>query len=532
MLLANPHFPWSGENRFHQVQLTLPGKLDVTGATLPGIPMVAIGHTDRIAWSHTVSTAVTSTVQRLTLAPGDPTGYVVDGRTHALLEDPVTVTVRQDDGSLVRRTQTVYSTPDGPVVEFAGLLPWDTTQAFQLRSANADNLRVADQWLAMARARDVRELRDVQARSLASPWVNTTAADNTGTAYYGDLQAVPHVTDEQLAQCKLADFNGMPVLDGSRSACAWGSDPDAVRPGLFGPSRLPAQFRTDFTSNMNDSPWLSNPAAPLVGYPRMVGNAGTARSARTRLGLDMIETRRQGTDGLGAPGFTLPTLQATMLADRDYTAEQGRAGLVALCRANPTLTATSNEQVDVRAACDALAAWNGRGDLDARGAVLWRAYVELGPFPWKIPFDPADPARTPRGFDPANPVAGPRLADAVLALAAKGLPPGVRLGDVQKYAGLGVHGCTGPEGCFNVISVPVTRGPIQDVPHGSSFIMTVELTRSGPHARTLLTYGQSVNAASPHHTDQLRLYNAKRWVTDRFTEKEIAAGTISVKHLR
>ena len=531
MLLANPHFPWEGSRRFHQVQLTLPGELNVTGATLPGLPVVAIGHTDRLAWSHTVSTATTFTLQRLALAPGDPTSYLVDGRARAMRRDPVTVTVRQPDGTFAEVSQQVFSTADGPLVVIPGELPWDATQAFQFRSANAGNLRILDEWLGMAKSRDVRELRDVQARALGLPWVNTTAADVTGTAFYGDLQAVPHVTDELVGRCGLAEFDGVPVLDGSRSACAWGTDPDAVVPGLLGPRRLPTLIRRDFTSNMNDSPWLANPAAPLVGYPAIVGDTGTARTARTRLGLDLIADRLDGTDGLGAPKFTLPTLQTTMLNDRNYTAEQGRAELVAFCRANPTLTTSDGRAVDVRAACDTLAAWNGHGDLDARGAAMWRRFVESGPFPWAVPFDAADPAHTPRGFDAARPGVGTTFANVVAAFGAAGIPVDIALRDAQKYSGIGVHGCSHGEGCFNVITA--LRPPAAQVQHGSSFIMAVELTRSGPRARTLLTYGQSAYASSPHRTDQIQLYNEKRWVTDRFTEKEIAADpSLTITRLR
>ncbi|MFL6073790.1 MAG: penicillin acylase family protein [Mycobacteriales bacterium] len=57
--------------------------------------------------------------------------------------------------------------------------------------------------------------------------------------------------------------------------------------------------------------------------------------------------------------------------------------------------------------------------------------------------------------------------------------------------------------------------------HGSSFVMAVTLGRSGPRARTLLTYSESANPASPHHADQTLLFARKQWVIDRFTESEI-----------
>lgn len=49
------------------------------------------------------------------------------------------------------------------------------------------------------------------------------------------------------------------------------------------------------------------------------------------------------------------------------------------------------------------------------------------------------------------------------------------------------------------------------------------LTPGGPHAWTLLTYGESEDVASPHHWDQTRRYAAKSWIVDRFTAAGIAA---------
>ncbi|MFF5301649.1 penicillin acylase family protein [Streptomyces sp. NPDC013161] len=56
----------------------------------------------------------------------------------------------------------------------------------------------------------------------------------------------------------------------------------------------------------------------------------------------------------------------------------------------------------------------------------------------------------------------------------------------------------------------------------SSFLTTVELTRNGPRAHTLLTYGQSANPASPLFSDQTRLFSRKQWVLERSTQAEIS----------
>ena len=73
LLLGNPHFPWLGTERFFQSQLTIPGKINVTGASLYGVPLILIGHNASVAWSHTVSTAFRFTPFQLTLVPGHPT---------------------------------------------------------------------------------------------------------------------------------------------------------------------------------------------------------------------------------------------------------------------------------------------------------------------------------------------------------------------------------------------------------------------------------------------------------------------------
>ncbi|MFD0273246.1 penicillin acylase family protein [Kitasatospora sp. NPDC127111] len=128
------------------------------------------------------------------------------------------------------------------------------------------------------------------------------------------------------------------------------------------------------------------------------------------------------------------------------------------------------------------------------------------------------------------------LADAVRQLAGDGLPPDAPIGLVQRWAGIPLNGCGGGYGCFNVLTAGPASGEgggtrpvdLAAVPHGSTFVMATELTPRGPRTRTLLTYGQSANPASPHYTDQTRLFARKAWVTERFTEAEID----SAPHLR
>ncbi len=298
LLLGNPHFPWDGPERFYQAQLTIPGKLDVSGASLYGIPIVLIGHTRNLAWSHTVSTAFRFTPYELKLVPGAPTQYLVDGQPREMRAHTVTVQARKADGSLEPRSRTLYTSDFGPI--FTSLLgqplfPWTPATAYAMGDANASNFRLLNHFFAVNQAQSTGQLDAVERRYQGIPWVNTIAADSAGKAYYADIGTVPHVTDEEIQACNTTALGqvtfqalGLPVLDGSRASCTWGSDPDAVVPGILGPSRMPSLFRDDYVTNSNDSYWLANPAQPLEGFDRIIGDERTERSLRTRTGLRIV----------------------------------------------------------------------------------------------------------------------------------------------------------------------------------------------------------------------------------------------------
>ncbi|QSQ26273.1 acylase [Pyxidicoccus parkwayensis] len=539
MVLGNPHFPWQGSERFYQVHLTLPGQLDVSGASLLGVPVVLIGHNAHLAWSHTVSTGFRFTPYELKLVPGSPTSYVYDGQIQQMTPRPTTVLARKADGTLEPRSHTFYWTRFGPMFEFPdGYMTWNQLTGYAFRDVNATNFRILDQYLAMNRASSVDELRQAQDYWQGIPWVNTVAADDQGRAFYADSAIVPHVTDEKVARCVVSPVAllvyqsaHLPVLDGTRSDCEWGSDADAVLPGMFGPGRMPHLVRADYVENSNDSYWLSNPAQPLTGYDRIIGDENTARSLRTRLGLKLVQGRLAGTDGLEGQRFTLEQLQTVMFNNRNHSGELLRDSAVALCKRNPFIVAEDGRLVDVRAACPVLEKWNLRGDLDSAGGLLWRLFmIRLVPVtggPYLVPFLPTDPVNTPRGLNTLHPQVVQALGGAVQVMRDRGLPLDVALGTVQHVprneARIPYHGCYDAEGCFNQMGGLLLPDYTYRPSLGTSFVMAVSFTDAGPVGRSLLAYSQSSNPASPYFADQTWMFSRKQWVDMRFTEADIAS---------
>ncbi len=539
MLLGNPHFPWEGSERFYQVHLTLPGQLDVSGASLLGVPVVLIGHNAKVVWSHTVSTGFRFTPYELKLVPGSPTTYLYDGQPQQMTPRTTTVLARKADGTLEPRSHTTYWTRFGPMFHFPeGYMTWNALTGYAFRDVNATNFRVLDQFLAMGKAGSVEELRQAQDSWQGIPWVNTLAADDQGRAYYTDSAIVPHVTDELVSRCVLSPVAllvyqaaKLPVLDGTRADCEWGSDADAVEPGLFGPGRMPRLVRRDYVTNSNNSYWLSNPEEPLTGYDAIIGDEGTARTLRTRLGLKLVQGRLAGTDGLEGRTFTLEQLQTVMFNNRNFSGELLRDAAVSMCRRNPFILLEDGRWVDVREACPVLERWNLRGDLDSTGAVLWRQFIarvtQVTGGPYLVPFLPTDPVNTPRTLNTLHPQVVRALGGAVQVMRDRGLPLNVALGTVQRVhrneARIPYHGCGEPEGCFNQFSNWL-QPDFTYVPFvATSFVMAVSFTDAGPVGRSLLAYSQSTNPASPWFADQTWLYSRKQWVDMRFTEADIAS---------
>jgi acyl-homoserine-lactone acylase len=539
MLLGNPHFPWDGSERFYQAQLTIPGELNVSGASLFAVPVVLIGHTENLAWSHTVSTAFRFTPFELTLVPGSPTTYLVDGRPREMRRDRTTVEVRTAGGPIEERSRTLYRTVYGSMfTSVAGqeLFPWTPAKAFAMRDANAPSMRYINHFFRTNLAQSVEEYDEIHREIQGIPWVNSIAADSSGDAYYADLSIVPHVTDEQARLCNTAIGQAtfaalrLPVLDGSRSGCNWGSDEDAVQEGIFGPDNLPSLFRDDYVTNSNDSYWLSNPEEPLTDFNRIIGDEDTARSLRTRLGLRMVQERLASEDGV----FTLEQLQETMFNNRQYAGELFRDELVELCEQNPMLPSSGGGGlVNVSEACPILDGWDLRDDLDSEGAVLFRRFVDRAldiepQLLYDEQYSSADPVNTPRGLNTENPQVRMALADAVDELRELGIPLDATLRDYQ-YERRGderipIHGGPGSLGVFNAINVSFEGAEgWPDVPHGSSFVTAVQFTDGCPEARSILTYSQSTNPESPHFADQTRLFSDKRWVDMLFCEDEIMA---------
>ncbi|HVU03058.1 MAG TPA: acylase [Polyangiaceae bacterium] len=560
MLLANPHFPWEGNRKFYESQITIPGVMNVYGASLLGVPVVNIGFNEHVAWTHTVTTAHHFTLYRLTLTPGDPTSYTYDGAPRKMTGTEFSIEVKQPDGTLETVKRTLYRSHYGPVISLTPLGGWSEGTTYSFRNANEDNFQLGAEWLGMDQAKSLDDLDSVNTTEQGIPWVNTMAVDEHGNTLYVDASRTPNLSPDALSTyadalandpiTQAVNAQGATLLDGSDPKFEW-VDEGTVVPGIVPYSKSPRQARKDFVFNANDSYWLTNPAAPLTGYSLLFGDEKTVRSPRTRMNAMML-TEKTATGASGDDGkFSFDELSQVEFNDRESLVEILLDQVLARCTGAGTVNDKAGTPVDVGAACTVLSAWDRRFHLDSVGAVLWREVIAglTGNTRFSDAFDANDPVATPKVLAP-KPATGDdpvlvAVANAVSLLKSVGLAPDVKLGDAQHTLkgteSIPIHGGLDEEGAFNVVTYGADTGTLLPVMpkkesvspagldpdgylvnFGSSFMMVMEFSPTGPHAKAVLSYSESSDPASPHYDDQTKLFSSSKYRDVLFTEEDIA----------
>jgi len=561
LLLGNPHQPWFGAGAWYQAHLTLPGTYDVAGAALHGFPFIGIGFNKDLAWTHTVSLANRFSLYELKLNPANPLQYDYDGEWRDITSTDIEIQVKLSDGTLETRSKTFYESHYGPIINLKGVSsaldgwPMFNGSVLAFRDANIlTGVRGIQQWISKGQAENLEQYV-AALDSIGNPVFHEIAADRNGNAFYGEISAVPFLTQSQLSNCikppigtllAAATTNVILALDGSDSTCEWGDDPQApAGSNLYGSQALPQLTTTDYVGNSNNSYWLSDANNPLEGFPTImgpVGHEGLQQFLRTRIGHIMVAERKAATDGLSdTPLFDPGTVKGLMYKNRVYGAELVLDDVLAICG---TPAASS-----VQAACNALAAWDRKVNLDSRGAQVFTEFwkvireelgndfqniVQSDEF-WAVDFDPAAPLTTPAGIDTSLAANQDRvigaLAEAITRLGNAGVALDAPWGEVQYLVRnneqVPIHGGAGTMGVYGAISASLSQGGYVNPGSGNSYIQVVTWDESEcPIADVILVPSQSTDPESPHFADQTKLYSNKEWVRFPFCEADISAAQI------
>jgi acyl-homoserine-lactone acylase len=474
MLLMNPHLGWDTTEIWYEAQLSAPG-VDVYGATLVGMPILAIGFNERLGWTHTVNLLSARTLYRLQVTPG---GYRWEGGARPFETEERTLRLRQDDGTLREVPLHIQRSVHGPVIFQRG------SEAFALRVAGLEEGGVAEEYWQMAHAHDLTEFEAALAR-LQIPLFTVLYADRDGH--------ILHLFNGRIPVRASGDWSfWQRIVPGDNAATLWSTThPYGDLPRVLDPP-------SGWLQSTNDPPWGTTfPVAldwhrfpPYFSYPPGLGMR-QQRSAKLlrdggRMSLEQLVEAKQSTHS---------ELADRLLADLVAAAERQGGELA-------------------RRAARVLEAWDRQLAAESRGGVLFAAfYRELlrrrqpGKPIYAVLWQEDEPLATPRGLaDPALAVAALQTAAAAVEKQYGRLD--VAWGEVNRLQrdGLDLPASGGPSamGCVRTLEfAPLPDGRMRAVA-GETFIAAVEFGAE-PRAEALLSYGNASQPGSPHRVDQLPL---------------------------
>lgn len=503
ILLGNPHLSWS--SLYWEAHVRVPGRIDFYGSTLVGIPVLRAGFNDRLGFVTTNNAPDLDDVFALELDPEKPDHYRFDGRSRRLHERDVTIQVRNDDGTVRTESRTVWTSALGPVIyRTAG-------RAFVVKSTRLDAHSYFEGFYLLSRARSLDEWLAAMRKNLV-PTSNFTYADADGNILYlwnGRVPVRPNGGDYRLdvpAATRRDLWRGLHEVDDL--------------PRLLNPPG-------GYVQNANNPPRFVSLRDPIdmSGYPSYFERGTLA--LRPQLALDLLD----GQSTLGVADVIRLKYNTRMLL-----AERVKRPLIAAARS------VEHPSEELRAALEALEAWDDRVSADSRGAVLfqrfWDEYARAVREPFETPWNEANPTSTPFGLsDPAEAVR--QLELAVRATREAYGSERVAWGDVNRFRfgalDLPGDGASGTYGTFRVMRYDPLEGTALRVAgnvvngqplegFGDAWVLLVDFSQPVT-GWSVLAYGQTTNLASRHSRDQIPIFASHDLRRAWYTEEEIRSHT-------
>ncbi|MBD2494927.1 acylase [Nostoc sp. FACHB-280] len=487
MLLANPHLPWSDLFLWYEAQITAPG-IDAYGATLVGVPVLAIAFNDNLGWTHTVNTHDGWDAYELKLQQD---GYLFDNKIRPFETTNLPLKIKQKDGSFQEQIFTVKSSVHGPVVSAK------EGKTLALRVVGQNSPGILEQWWDMASAKNLTQFQKALQR-LQIPMFTVMYADREGH--------IMHLFNGLVPVRQQGDFAyWQNVIPGDTSKTLWTkTHPYRDLPRVIDPP-------SGWLQNANDPPWTTTfPVAikaenyPPYMAPQWPMDFRAQRSAKMLAEDESISFEEM---------ITYKHSTRMELADRILD--------------DLIPAAQKQENQIARRAAEVLTKWDRQANANSRGAVLFNAWVDnldLNTV-FSTPWNEKAPLSTPDGLADSE-SAVKALVDAATKIEQTYGTLDIPWGEVfrLRYGNLDLpaNGGDGTKGIFRTVYfAPADNGRFQAF-NGDSFVAAVEFSQP-VKAKALTSYGNATQPNSPHVGDQLPLFARQELRPVWRTRKEITA---------
>lgn len=175
-LAVNSHQPWTGPVAWYEAHIRSEEGWDAVGGTFPGAPLILHGHNRHLGWAHTVNSPDLIDVYVLDINPENENQYRFDGAWRDFEVREVGLRVKMNEKTMFPMLREALWSIYGPAMR-------TDHGTYAIRYANMGDVRQAEQWFRMNKARNRAEFMDAM-RMQAIPSLNVGYADAAGNIMY------------------------------------------------------------------------------------------------------------------------------------------------------------------------------------------------------------------------------------------------------------------------------------------------------------------------------------------------------------
>lgn len=500
ILMGNPHQSWSEVATYYEAHVTIPGKLNFYGSTFIGRPVLTTGFNEHLGWTHTVNYPDIEEIYAMRVDPKNAERYLLDGKSHRIESESVSVEYTDAHGVPVTETRTFSYTQWGPVIHQTDEL------IYVHRSQAFFEFRYYQHWYRLGQQTNYADWR-AELDTLIMPMFNTGYADADGNIYYRWNGSIPKLplgshADEAVFVTKSDEM--------------W----------------------TEFVA-ADALPQLENPPG---------GYVMNSNSAPYHTSLHAVLDRDAYPAYFPEPRFSLRSQHSMMLIHNEdrYSLEEvvelkhSQRSILAERLKDDLLAALSGVELDEteRRAVELLESWDHTTTRDSTGSVIFQEWYSIysddqeNEDIYAEQWDAEHPISTPDGLvDHTRAVSAFREAVALVMDTWGSID--VTWGDVHRIrfgdVDLPIGGAGNDMGSFRILGYKDDDDGKRHARTGDSWVFAVEFGET-PVAYSVVAYSQSGDEDSPHFADQAALFADNGMKKVAFTEADIAESLIAKYH--
>jgi acyl-homoserine-lactone acylase len=483
-LNINSHQPFEGQVAWYEAHVCSEQGWNTLGGLFPGGCVIFVGANENLGWGHTVNKPDKIDTYKLEINPANENQYKFDNQWLTLEQEKIKLKVKMGLFTIPVTKKAYWSVYGATMKTKKG--------TYSVRMAPNQDIRGIEQWYRMNKAKNFSEFYKAM-EMVAIPGFNTIYADNNDTIYYVSNAKIP---------LRNPKYNWQKTLPGNTSkTLTTAFHPLKDLPQYLNPS-------SGYLYNTNNTPY--NAAGEKDNLK--------AQDFDKTMGYETLENNRSMRFQELIPQFDKLSYEdfKSLKYDGQYPAK-----FYFPTDINVFSEFNSNEKPELKAEIELIKNWDRKTNIENHGAALFSIFIA------KI--------AEKYGYNNFEKVlnkqeAYERLAEAKQYMITHFGSTNVPLGDVQKLVrGNKELPIWGMADVLTAMYCAEYKNGVRKGFVGDSYIQLVKFTKGKlPEIESVINYGASSHADSPHYIDQMQMFVDKKTKPMTLNKNEVLKNAKSV----